>query len=272
MKMSDLPLDLVDEILSRISATSMSTCKRWNLLFKDPGFSKKHLRKTPKQYRVLMLKDYKLYSMSLDHNVFPSSIEFKYALSLKYLHYNSGQVDIVQVFHCDGLLLCITRERRWIQHKSGYGRYIRFALGYENNNQSCRSYKILRSSETNGQVRGFEIYEFSSNSWRVVNAPNGFRIGMIFFGVCLKGNTWLPSDSDDNKDKYLLSFDFTRERFRRLCLPQSLYPVSYMALSSVREEQLSLITKINYSAVVELWVTNKVDDTEAELSWIKSLA
>ncbi|KAL0652410.1 hypothetical protein Bca4012_095101 [Brassica carinata] len=92
--MSDLPQDLVDEILSRVPATSLkrlrSTCKRWNALFKDRVFTEKHFHKAPKQSLVFALK-YKepyaleesnafLVSVSLDA---PSpSIEIKVALSL----------------------------------------------------------------------------------------------------------------------------------------------------------------------------------------------
>ncbi|CAN7060809.1 unnamed protein product [Brassica oleracea var. botrytis] len=94
MIMSDLPQDLVDEILSRVPATSLkrlrSTCKRWNALFKDRVFTEKHFHKAPKQSLVFALK-YKepyaleesnafLVSVSLDA---PSpSIEIKVALSL----------------------------------------------------------------------------------------------------------------------------------------------------------------------------------------------
>ncbi|CAN6835188.1 unnamed protein product [Brassica oleracea var. botrytis] len=108
MVMSDLPPDLVEEILSRVPATSLkplrSSCKQWNTLFKDPRFAKK----------------------------------------------NFG-------------------ETRWIQYEDSI-----FALGYVNT-KSGRSYKIIRCwkryryscCETNGPV--VETYEFSSDSWRVLD-------------------------------------------------------------------------------------------------------
>ncbi|XP_019084585.1 PREDICTED: ABC transporter E family member 1-like, partial [Camelina sativa] len=47
MSMSDLPRDLVEEILSRVPVTSTRavrlTCKKWNTLSKDESFTKKHL-------------------------------------------------------------------------------------------------------------------------------------------------------------------------------------------------------------------------------------
>ncbi|ESQ47613.1 hypothetical protein EUTSA_v10022250mg [Eutrema salsugineum] len=281
--MSDLPVDLEEEILSRVPTTSLkrlrSTCKRWNAL----RFSEKHLCKAPKQSHVLMFKEYyRLCPMSVDLNVVPPSIGFKDALSLKNAHSNSGQVDIAQVFHCDGLLLCITKidnkpviwnpclgESRWIKHENGYDRNCEFALGYANN-QSCRSYRVLRFYQTDDLVvAGPEIYEFNSNSWRVVNAPNCLRICKKYRGVTLKGSTyWLFYDGDKDSD-YLLSFDFTREIFRRLHLSTS--RDYYMALSVVRQEELSVLIESIGSYELEIWVTKKID-TEAEFSWSKSFA
>ncbi|CAH8261964.1 unnamed protein product [Arabidopsis lyrata] len=218
MMMSDLPADLVEEILSRVPATSLkrlrSTCKQWNALFKNRGL--------------------------------------KGSLSLKDFHYNSKQVKIARVFHCDGLLLCITKddrlvvwnpclgENRWIPLRTDYKGITMFALGYQNN-KSCHSYKILRwwnCYEPTHHVVGLEIYEFSSDSWRVFD-----KVDLDFYlqtnsCVSLKGNTyWLTLDLSE---KFFHSFDFTRERFKRLCLPPN--PKScYTVLSVVREKQLSVL-------------------------------
>ncbi|CAA7018996.1 unnamed protein product [Microthlaspi erraticum] len=283
MTMSNLPEDLVEEILSRVPATSLkplrSTCKGWKALFKTPRFAEKHFRKAPKQSHVVMLKNSRVFPMNVDFNVVPPSIEFKDALDLKCSLRNSEQLDIADVFHCDGLLLCITSgkrpvvwnpclgETRWIQHKDGYEFSAGFALGY-GKNKSDHSYKILMYR--NCGFDRFETYEFSSNSWRVVNTPN--CIVTRYSGVTLKGNTyWIGADVDDDKSEYLLSFDFTGERFRRLCLPSSTNRGESKALSVVREEKLSVLHHNYDTSKVEMWVTNKID-TEADLSWSKYFA
>ncbi|CAA7043449.1 unnamed protein product [Microthlaspi erraticum] len=210
MVMPDLPTELEEEILSWVPAASLkrllSSCKRWKALLKDQRFTEKHLRRAPKQPLTLMLKKYRLCPMSVDLNVVPPTIEFKDALRLKDSHSkNSKQVRIAEVYHCDGWLLCITKDNRpvvwnpclgepkWIQHKNEYNKLCRFALGYESN-QSCRIYKILMSFR--GKQNVYEIYSFSSNSWRVVNAPNHcFR--PLYVGVCLRGSTyWITLDDD----------------------------------------------------------------------------
>lgn len=157
MSLSDLPQDVVEEILSRVPAAPLkglrSTCKLWNTLFTDKGFTDKHFRKAPKQSLVLMLKELGVFSVNL--NIGAPSVEFKGELVLKDSHSNPQQVYISNISHCDGLLLCTTKahrlvvwnpclgESRRIQLKTGeMVWYYKFALGYVNN-KSCRSYKIL---------------------------------------------------------------------------------------------------------------------------------
>ncbi|KAF2547431.1 hypothetical protein F2Q70_00021153 [Brassica cretica] len=86
MMISNLPADLLEEILSRVPATSMirlrSTCKQWYNLFKDQMFAEKHLRNVPKQLRVITLKENRLFLPSVDLNFVPPFIEFSDVLSL----------------------------------------------------------------------------------------------------------------------------------------------------------------------------------------------
>ncbi|ESQ47614.1 hypothetical protein EUTSA_v10022145mg [Eutrema salsugineum] len=105
--------------------------------------------------------------------------------------------------------------------------------------------------QPNKQVGVCDIYEFSSNSWRVVNAPNCFTICIRYRGVTFKGNTYWISKDNNKYDNYLLSFDFTRERFVRMCLSQVPYSGDHMALSAVREEELSVLIRSTGSSVVE---------------------
>ncbi|CAA7032080.1 unnamed protein product [Microthlaspi erraticum] len=284
MVMPDLPLDLVDEILTRVPTTSLirfrSACKRWNSLFKESGFSEKQSRRAPKQHRVLMLKDDKLCFTRVNLKSVPPSIEFHEDALLTLKDTNSKQGYIDQVQHCDGLLLCLTTDNRlvvwnpclgqtrWIQSKNGctscYNKYHSYSLGYENK-QSCRSYKVLMFGS---RINEFEIYELSSNSWRLVNAPkNLHRSG--YSGVCLNGNTyWISREYSD-----LICFDFTRERFiGLLCLPNPPHRRRRRAALSVfREEGVSKLcyTHFHDSGKVEMWVTNKIVDVEADLSWSK---
>ncbi|KAJ4887126.1 F-box and associated interaction domains-containing protein [Raphanus sativus] len=306
---ADLVEEILSRVPAKSLLRLRSTCKGWNTLFKDQRFIEKHLRNVPKQLRALILEGCRLYPTSVDLNSVPPSIEFSDSLSLNESD-DSEEVYIDTVFHCDGLLLCTTvedelvvwnpclRETRWIKQTYGTrcfynkmfrGRKTTFALGYEKN-QFCRSYKILMfwgCDKTKGdlvdgheiydfnnlhddEVDGFEIYDLNSNSWRVVKAPNCFV--MNSHGVSLKGNTYWVTSDDGIDDDYLLSFDFTKERFIRLCFPLPSLDCMYKALSVVREE-LSVLRCIKGSSTMEMWVTNKMDTScEADLSWSKSFA
>ncbi|KAL0690347.1 hypothetical protein Bca4012_090025 [Brassica carinata] len=165
--LSHLPADLVEEILSRVPATSLkrlrSTCKKWNALFKDNRFIEKHLCNVPKQLRVLILEGCGLYPTSVDLNSVPPSIEFSDELSLNN-SYNSEK-----------------------------GK-----LGGSNKTMvAC----VSDGGNHGDLVDGFEIYDFNSNAWRVVNAPNCFVIRS--HGVALKGNAYWNAYDDKDSD-YLL--------------------------------------------------------------------
>ncbi|KAJ4887208.1 putative F-box/kelch-repeat protein [Raphanus sativus] len=287
MMISDLPHHLLEEILSRVPATTLrrlrTTCKQWNALLKDQLFTEKHHRKAPKQPLLLMLKEFRIcpLSVELDLSVNAPSIEFKDALNLKKGSHSSSQdSDIMEVFHCEGLLLCVTRynkllvwnpllgETKWIHH---YKEKSSYALGYKNKESCHRDYKILRyrqSPKREDNVDEFEIYEFSSDSWRFLDGISlDYYIQAIGY-VSLQGNTyWVASDRKDDYSMFLLSFDFTTERFIRLNLPP--VPSTMMLLSLVREEQISVLHMNHFQLKMELWVTSNFG-TETALSWSKS--
>ncbi|ESQ37145.1 hypothetical protein EUTSA_v10002999mg, partial [Eutrema salsugineum] len=282
LRLLDLPSELVEEILSKAPATS-----------KDPEFIKKHLDKAAKQYLVLKLTDSRISRVNL-HGIYSNIVDpttmFKGGLRLTDLHQISEQVVISKVFHCDGLLLCTTGDDRlvvwnpcngqtkWIQPGNCKQRqnYSRVALGYENN-KSCHSYKILRCwgiffdlSEDIQPVR-FEIYELSSDSWRVLEEVLVDCV-ILKTGVSLKGNSYLLVLDNTNRSIFLVSFDFTTEKLRRLCLSFSSRYVDTLALSVVREEQLSVLHQRQRKVEIEIWVTtsDKTDHTKV-LSWRKFL-
>ena len=162
-------------------------------------------------------------------------------------------------------------ETRWIQYKHSNERYSIFALGYVNI-KSGRSYKIIRCwkryryscCETNGPV--VETYEFSSDSWRVLDdvtldeVPHGC--------VSIKGNIYWANTY--TTDDFLLFLDVTKERVKRMCLPQFQYS-GCNVLSVVGEEKLALLHLSNFTSKMDMWVTDKIDiDTEAALRWRKS--
>ncbi|EFH57177.1 hypothetical protein ARALYDRAFT_320535 [Arabidopsis lyrata subsp. lyrata] len=281
-------MGFVDEILSRLPATFLGrlrfTCKRWNALLKDSKFITKQLDKAAKQNLVLMLSNFRVYSMSINLKEIHNNIDVD--PSIKFTAKLSQQVEITQVFHCNGLLLCSTKEAdktklvvvnpctgqtRWIEPRSDCNIYDMYTLGYENNNKkSYDSYKILRISYGCNLL---EIFELKSNSWRVLPQvpPNmGLDLRLYGRGESLKGNTYWFCYFKFG----MLSFDFTTETLRRVPLP---FPYGHrdlctLSLSVVKEEQLSVLRSSHDTRQMEIWMeiwmSTKID-TET-FSWSKS--
>ncbi|KAF3600463.1 hypothetical protein F2Q69_00038512 [Brassica cretica] len=152
--MFNLPDELAEEILSRVPLTSLSsvrsTCRKWDTLSQNRVFGTS-ASAGRKQFLGFMLKDYKVCSMKLDLQGIGNERDFVNP-SIKQVSI-LDQVDITQVFHCEGLLLCITKDKfrllvwntylgqtRWIQPRNTYRSEDRYAIGYEKN----LNYKILR--------------------------------------------------------------------------------------------------------------------------------
>lgn len=227
--------------------------------------------------------------MSLDlHETYNNNIKLTSQLSLKDPLSTRKEVKIRNVFHCDGLLLCTTensrlvvwnpllRENRWIQPRNPYKELDYFALG----KSSCNKYKILRVDQSNYMEPAsleFEVYDFTSNSWRVVGKTRDWCILRFQSrGMTVKGqNTyWLAvSQQDHRRGDLLLSFDFTTERFEKVSLPGDHLSFHNMALSVTRKEQqlCLLATRGMHVLDIDVWIANEIESNGAA-SWSKFLS
>ncbi|CAA7045692.1 unnamed protein product [Microthlaspi erraticum] len=284
----ELPGDLVEEILCRVPAKSVkrlrSTCKRWNRLFNDVGFARKHSDKAPKQFIDLVLTaEYKILPMSVNLHGINPSVEFKGELSLPD-HPHSMDVD--GVFHCDGFILCTYTSRDeygivvW-NPCTGQTRRIDpvvrnksrgFALGYHQD-KGKRSYKLLSYYDT---LKDSAIYDFTSDSWKIVDgdiAP-GWNVGDAYScqSASLKGNTyWFANhETETHLGMCLLRFDYsTKISCGHVPLPYQYPSYRTSTLSVVREEKLSVLLQPHNTSKTEVWVTDKIDGTK-DMSWRKS--
>ncbi|KAG7582684.1 F-box domain [Arabidopsis suecica] len=293
---SDLPRDLAEEVLSKVvPVTSLrrvrSTCKTWNTLSKRRSFAKKHLAQArvtaakKKEFMMVMMMDFRVYLMRVNlHNKVELCIKRQGTLIFPDA---SDQIYVRQVFHCDGLLLCILKDSprlvvfnpycgqpRWIEYTCNddhrLGSYS-FSLGYNSNTKSHKILKFIIILSFH-DVAEFKIYDFNSDSWRDLDVTRDWAINWYRRGVSLKGNTyWFaeetysenPSQGDQS---FLISFDFTRETFGpRLPLPFEWYPADGLSLSSVRDEQLAVLFQREDTLQMEIWVTTKIEPNK--LSW-----
>lgn len=298
---ANLPEDLVaEEIFSRVPASSLarfrSTSKRFNALVKDEKFCKKHSANGPKQSLFIMLIDFRIHLVRLDlhgnnnknNNVVVPSAKVTSQFSLKDPLFNSSeQVDIRTVFHCDGLLLCSSVDNRlvvwnpcssetmWIQPRNCYKVSDYYALGYDEVS-SC--YKILRIYPSRGRTPfhyKYDIYDFTSNKWRGVGkkTKDWFIPWCRGRGVSVNGNTyWLAFSRSELDQRFLLSFDFSTERFQSQSLPRT-SPNCVAALSVVKEDQLCLLTHEDVNPLdINLWIATKTESIgSGAMSWGKFL-
>ncbi|KAF8109654.1 hypothetical protein N665_0093s0007 [Sinapis alba] len=118
----NLPEDLLVEILSKVPAISLArfrtTSKGWNTLIRDGRLAKKHYANAPKQSLLILLNKFRVCLLSVNlcgvhNNIAPPPVKITSQLRLKDpLSSSSEEVDIQDVFHCEGLLLCTTKDNR----------------------------------------------------------------------------------------------------------------------------------------------------------------
>ncbi|KAH0917803.1 LOW QUALITY PROTEIN: hypothetical protein HID58_025463 [Brassica napus] len=157
----------------------------------------------------IMLIDYRVFLVKINLHDASPSVKVAYQFNLKDPDCNSSQVAAIRkVFHCDGLLLCTTKDKRLvgIKPRDRYKKHDYYALGYNNKKQ----YKVLRldSQKILPIKNKYEIYDFTSDSWRVLGVTTDCKISSwrhIFQGKYLLG--------------CYMDFDFTTEMFQSLSLP-----------------------------------------------------
>ncbi|CAN7094347.1 unnamed protein product, partial [Brassica rapa subsp. narinosa] len=258
-KISDLPENLVEEILSKVPLKSMRavrlTCKHWEALSKSRSFSKMHIDKIRSGESLMIAK------MGMGCNLYLVRI-------------------VLGGVNEDPFIESI--ESPYSHRPAGWN-WFTYALGYEDKGSTCRGYKLLRFRDKffdtpMHQYSCYEIYDFDSSTWKRLDiTPNSSRRLPYWGGVSLKGNTyWLASQRNtgqDLLDDHIICFDFTSESFGPL-LPLPFYAGvnADVTIACVREDKLALsLSRINEAGELEfeIWISTKI---EAEkVSWTKFL-
>ncbi|XP_010420097.1 PREDICTED: F-box/kelch-repeat protein At4g05080-like [Camelina sativa] len=278
--MSDLTQDLVEEILSKVLITSLgavrSTCKGWNASSKNRILCK---GESKNQFLGFMMKKYKLFSMKFDlHGILyeeDSDEEFVNP-SIKEIGNFLNHAKISQIYHCDGLLLCVTMDNsrlviwnpylgqtKWIHLKTRIKST--YALGYDKN----KNHKILKFFNNNQGY--YEVYDVKSSSWSTFTVIPKWNIDCDKLGESVDGNTYFWTrkrivvegsdlEEDDDDPYYLICFDFTEKIFGQfLPLPfQYLNTEESRIFSCVKEEKLAALYQQCHTSMIEVWITTKI--------------
>ncbi|KFK38924.1 hypothetical protein AALP_AA3G178100 [Arabis alpina] len=226
--MNNLPIDLVEEILSRVPVTSLrrirSTCKKWNTLCKDGTFTEKHLTQVAErkgEILTILLINCKLNlkSVNLRNDCFDPSIRHRGNLiSLS----DSDKLDITRVYHCDGLVLCLTEDytrfvvwnpytgqTRWICAEPIPGHHTWLWYGYALGHDKS-THKVLRFARPGSGRPVHEIYDLNSNLWRVLDVTQDWDIMYGYYGMSLKGNMYWFAQNEVGRGSDLFFFFLTQ--------------------------------------------------------------
>ncbi|XP_023634668.1 putative F-box protein At4g10190 [Capsella rubella] len=263
-----LPEDLLVEILYRVPEASLarfrSTSKEWNALIKNN-------ERLAKKSKIIMLIDFRVYLATID--VYDNNIvKLTSHLSLKDPRSTSAE-EVIYSKYFTATANCYAQQMI-IDWKSNY-----YALGKSSSNK----YKILRIRQHGNvfeaDIVEYEIYDFTSNSWRVVGETREWSIPWLkHCGISVNGNTyWLAfSHIQYSQKDILLSFDFSIERFEIVSLPVDNFSYFYTALSVTREEQKLCLLAMRDAGKglsefdVHVWMATKIESTGA-ITWRKFL-
>ncbi|XP_010468332.1 PREDICTED: putative F-box/kelch-repeat protein At3g20710 [Camelina sativa] len=278
MMMSNLPKDLMEEILSRVPFINLravrSTCKMWNDISKTRFFVNKNIHKAAVsgEREFLMVTEFDVHLVSANLHYTSQNNDLDLFIKRKAKLNSRGKAAEAfhnsQVIQCNGVFLCVRGHilvvwnpywghKKWILPRAPYERLDEYALGYD---KSSGSHKILRLFGIN--VTCLEIYDLSSKSWKV--HPDGTlewdRKDMKDC-VSLKGDTYWYGRDKESEKYCLLCFDFTREMFGP-CLPLP-FDEGHATLSAVKEEKLAVLLQL--WDTMDIWVTNNIEP--AAVSW-----
>lgn len=130
-----------------------------------------------------------------------------------------GQLNHIMVSDDDGFWLCLPKngmvksdpvvwdpylgQVRWIKPSKIYSMFDSYCMGYDNKN----NHKILRRLFYQGTVE-YEIYDFKSDSWRVLDVTCNWIIHHYRQGFSLKGNTYFVAQGrEEGLRESLICFD-----------------------------------------------------------------
>ncbi|EFH62342.1 hypothetical protein ARALYDRAFT_900012 [Arabidopsis lyrata subsp. lyrata] len=116
--MSDLPRELLEDILSRIPSESLRelrfTCKLWNALYKDRGYIKERFHKRTARELITVVLDGSVYSLDVDYLDINERLDSDVIGGIQVSRFNRtcdldfDDICVSDVFHCVGLLLLRT--------------------------------------------------------------------------------------------------------------------------------------------------------------------
>ncbi|KAI8572530.1 hypothetical protein RHMOL_Rhmol01G0206600 [Rhododendron molle] len=282
LKLPDLPLELILEILLRLPVNSLirfkSVCKSWQTMISSPQFVKKHLDfvtmgDTINPWRIIvqnLYQDFKSYSLhSLFHEPYGFEVELEYP-------FNTPQYGSV-VGSCNGLV-CIyfwelvdtfyiwnpsTRETHAL---SAFGKEFvvgtSFGFGYDSPNDD---YKVVRVAFVEGRHE-VEVYSLRKDSWRRIGDFPSQLITNYFVeaGKLVNGSIHWAATNPSSHSWLITTLDLSEETYREVPQPNYESEIHDLSVIALRG-RLCIVCEDAYCSV-DLWSMNEYGIKE---SWTK---
>ncbi|KAK2984423.1 hypothetical protein RJ640_014829 [Escallonia rubra] len=223
----NLPEDVVEDILTRLPATSLGrfrcVSKPWRARISHPLFVRTHLSRNNHRKRVLARSDGGcLYSLNFDNNVvgIAKILNFQVNASAKFQGFCNGLVLIVDDDNRSVVLFNPTTQESSELPVSTFENPprrihdVRYGLGYDSGTDGYKVVKlILRRWSSNILV---DIYEIKSGCWRGLknlSCPY-FKLVWRGGGIFVNGSLhWLAARNT------IIAFNLAEEKFSEMPLP-----------------------------------------------------
>ncbi|KAG2714283.1 hypothetical protein I3843_03G022300 [Carya illinoinensis] len=274
MLIRDLPEDVVMEILSRLPVESLMRFKcvnkAWYFLIRNPDFIAKHLfwATSEKRHRGLLLnREHEITRtpwVSLHSN---ETLEVsRYVDLLQFFPRDVGE--LVVFGPCNGILCLFgvpadrngprdglvlwnpaTRESKAlpiIQRPAEMPTTFPFRFGF-GLDPKTGDLKVIRILNLNFRRCQVEVYNLSTDSWRVINTSVNpiYRINSPRFPSYLNGvHYWLACERGGPDHWLMLSFDMSNEVFQEIALPSLTERPSFEAVAVINDS-VALILAYN---------------------------
>ncbi|XP_058754919.1 F-box/kelch-repeat protein At3g23880-like [Vicia villosa] len=285
-----LPIDLVEEILCRISVKHLirlcCVCKSWNsLIFRDSELAKKHLRKSMStsshdRHHLILTPNSPSPDFLLFHSPI-SSIFTSATTTVKHFHYsitetlNQGRYGN-RVSTCDGIV-CFKMDNSSVVLCNPFIRKFKILPPLKYPDQSyfeiyytlvhdcfINNYKIIAVNSTRNSKIKVNVHILGTNYWRrIQDFPGTDLILVSRLGTFVNHSlNWLVYTAAP----FIVSLDLEKESYQKLALPVFDDFTSFFTIGTLRD-CLSLLF-YRWVEFCDVWIMKEYGN---EKSWTKFL-
>ncbi|KAM7522691.1 hypothetical protein LguiA_012593 [Lonicera macranthoides] len=282
--MSDIPEDVVADILSRLPVKSLlrfrCVSNQWRALIGSVDFINLHLNRAKNNTTIIRKGCESLYSINLD------SLDNAVTLNYRQLNLNEQSILATKIVgSCNGLL-CLNNSEKYIflwnpatrkYRKSPVSRvrlgfqFVAFGFGYDDVSDDYKVVRMVQFYEEDAKHSfrsEVSIYSMKPDSWRRIgDFPYYFTYERVS-GVLASGALhWVVTRNRSSSENLIVAFDLRTEEYRLVPQPQYLDKKFHMNVD-VLGGCLCVLCHVDL-LYAEMWV---MENYGVEKSWTKLIS